>query len=234
MIRNHRLMRLMGIIPRTVVHVGSHYGQDNKQYELLGIDSIYWCEADPICASHIRLRYPRSHVVEGVFWSEANKSLDFWLMANRAHNSLFEPKSPIEETQRIKVKTTTLDREFQNLIIREPVLLVLDVQGAEPKVLQGASKLLSKVHYLICEITDESTISSFTVKQSEIERLLAPLGFRKSIRRWSYSSEYYDQLFVRLGKRERLRIWLFEIPYQAVRILRSLESKLNKFANYAR
>ena len=74
MIRNHRLMRFMGITPKTVVHVGSHHGQDNAQYELLGIDSIYWCEADPVCASQIRLRYPKSYVVEGVFWSEANKS----------------------------------------------------------------------------------------------------------------------------------------------------------------
>ena len=233
MIRNHRLMRFMGITPKTVVHVGSHHGQDNAQYELLGIDSIYWCEADPVCASQIRLRYPKSYVVEGVFWSEANKSLDFWLMPNPAHNSLFEPKFFAEDTQRIQVKTTTLDYEFHNLIIRKPTLLVLDVQGAELEVLQGANKFLSKINFLICEITDESTISTFSVTRREIEELLTPLGFKKSISRRSHSGEYYDQLFVRLGKKERLRIRLFDILYQGVRVLRFLRLKLEKLFKYA-
>ena len=228
MIRNNKLMKLMGIIPSTVVHVGSHYGQDNNQYELLGIEEIYWCEADPVCASQIRLRYPRSHVIEGVFWSEANKFLDFWLMPNRAHNSLFEPKSLIEDTQRIKVKTTTLDHEFYNLTIRKPALLVLDVQGAESKVLQGAINFISKINFLVCEITDESLISTFSVTQREIEGLLTPIGFKKSISRKSFSGEYYDKLFVRIGKMGRLRIWFFDTPYQLVRLLRFMKLKIEK------
>ena len=226
MIRNHILMKLMGIVPSAVVHVGSHYGQDNNQYELLGIQEIYWCEADPFCASQIRLRYPKSYVIEGVFWSEVNTSLDFWIMPNRAHNSLFEPKLPVEEVHIMKVKTTTLDHEFQNLTVRKPTLLVLDVQGAESKVLQGARKLLSRIDFIVCEITDESSISTFSVTHEEIERILTPIGFKKSISRKSFSGEYYDQLFVRIGKMGRLRIWFFEIPYKIVRLLRFLKLKI--------
>jgi len=228
MIRNHKLMKLMGVIPSAVIHVGSHYGQDNNQYKLLGIQEIYWCEADPFCASQIRLRYPKSYVIEGVFWSEVNTTLDFWIMPNRAHNSLFEPKLPVGEVQRMKVSTTTLDYEFQNLTVRKPTLLVLDVQGAESKVLQGASKLISTINFIICEITNESSISTFSMTYGEIERILTPIGFKRSISRKSFSGEYYDQLFIRIGKMARLRIWFFDTPYQLVRLLRFLKLKIGK------
>jgi FkbM family methyltransferase len=204
-------MKAMGITPQTVIHVGSHYGQDNNQYQLLGVKNIYWCEADPICANDLRSKYPKSQVIEGVFWSEVGKKMNFWIMKNRAHNSLFEPRFPDKDVQQIEVVTTTLDEVFSDLHLDSPVMLVIDVQGAEVEVLQGAPKILSIAQFLICEITEKSSISHFSITQSQVEIFLTPLGYSSSIKRWSHSKEYYDQLYVKMGRFHRNRIRFFEL-----------------------
>lgn len=225
MIRNYRLMKCMGIAPRTVIHVGSHYGQDNNQYELLNVESIYWCEADSICASELRSRYPNSRVIEGVFWSAVGKKMDFWIMSNRAHNSLYQPKLSDEGIRRVKVSTTTLDFEFQDLELTPPIMLILDVQGAELEVLRGSSKLLSTVNFLVCEITDKSSISNFSVTRNDVEKLLKPLDYSRSIRRWSFSGEYFDQLYVRRSKIKILRILVVDLIYKLFLLSRFLLRK---------
>ena len=234
MLRNYKIMTAMGIKPKTIIHVGSHYGQDNKQYELLKVENIFWCEADPICASELRSRYPKSRVIEGVFWSVVGKKMEFWIMKNRAQNSLFPPKFYQESVEKQYVFTTTLDREFRDVKLVPPIMLVLDVQGAEIEVLRGANKLLLSVNFVICEITESSSISEFSVTQLKIEQLLKPRGFRNSIRRWSYSKEYFDQLYVNISIFQRLRIVLIELVYRIYLLLERLTAKLKKSSLGAR
>ena len=220
MIRNHRLMTAMGIRPKTIIHVGSHFGQDNHQYERLKVPNIFWCEADPICVKELRSRYPRSQVVEGIFWSAVGMKMDFWLMPNRAQNSLFNPKKPSENIQKMEVVTTTIDKVFGDLELAKPIMLILDVQGAEIEVLRGATKILPQVTFLICEITKESTISEFSVTQGEIESLLTPFRYKRSIRRWSHSGEYYDQLFLNSTTFARARILFLDLTYKFILLLK--------------
>lgn len=60
-------------------------------------------------------------------------------------------RSEIGQVNRIQVKITTLDRFFQSTLPRQPILLKLDVQGFERKVLEGATKFLEAVDYLVFE-----------------------------------------------------------------------------------
>jgi FkbM family methyltransferase len=171
-----------------------------------------------MCVAQIKLKYPNSKVIQGVFWSEADQTLDFWIMQDRAQNSLFEPRLISENVNQVKVTTTTLDKEFSQMNLELPILLVLDVQGAELEVLRGASKLLSRVDFLICEVTKVSSKSKFAVELQDIKTCLEPFGFRKSIRRWSFSREYYDQLFVKVGFVARIKIWFFELAYLVIKL----------------
>ena len=226
MIRNFRLMTLMGIKPKTLIHVGAHLGQDNHQYELLGVQEIFWCEADPVCTSFIRAKYPRSKVVEGVFWSEAGVIRDFWIMQDRAQNSLFNPKMEVGKLDSIKVSTTTLDSEFANIKFELPLMMVLDVQGSELEVLRGAIQILPRVDYLVCEITELSRTSNFSTRLIDVENILKPFGFKKSIKRQSHSGEYYDQLFIKAEIFQTCRIILIESAYRFFKGVRRLLIKL--------
>jgi FkbM family methyltransferase len=226
MIRNFRLMMMMGIKPSTVIHVGAHLGQDNHQYELLRAQEIFWCEADPVCTAYIRAKYPQSRVVEGVFWSENGVIRDFWIMKDRAQNSLFNPKIDVDKLECVKVTTTTLDSVFGNMKLGSPIMLVLDVQGSELEVLRGAIEILPRVDFLVCEITESSRSSNFSISLLEIGNFLETFGFKKSIRRLSHSGEYFDQMFVKFSNFQRLRIVLVEFAYQIFKILRRLINQI--------
>lgn len=204
----------MGIRPKTAIHIGSHYGQDANQYRLLKIKNIIWCEADPFCSSYLSAKYPEDRVISGVFWSKPGEKLKLWIMPNRAHNSVFEPREESGDVQNIDVTTTTIDEVLKESNLESPIMLVLDVQGAEIEVLQGALKTLPRIEFIVCEITQQSKISKFVVTESEVQTLLSPFRFKKSIRRWSHSREYYDQLFVNCGIGKRLRILLLDMIYR--------------------
>jgi FkbM family methyltransferase len=197
MIRNAYLMKVMGIQPRTVIHVGSHLAQDQRQYELLGVESIFWCEADPECCNVIAKKYPTSNVIEGFFWSKENEEIDFWIMRDRAQNSAFSPRNANTFLSKRKVISTTLDAQFADAELLSPILLVVDVQGAEIEVLEGGRKFLSSVDYVVCEITDMSSVSNFEVKQSKVENFLSEFSFLPSLKRVSYDKEYFDLLLIK-------------------------------------
>ena len=208
----------MGIKPRTVIHVGSHLAQDQIQYDSLGVNEVIWCEADEECVSIIRERYPQSKTIEGLFWSEKNKEIDFWIMKDRAQNTVFRPLKMEGSQTKVPLLTTTLDAEFLHSDLLSPIMLVLDVQGAELHVLKGGAEFLNKVEYLVCEITEQSTIAQFSILQNEVENILHPYGFVPKLKRPSYNKEYYDLLFVRSGIFLRLRITAFDILFKLLKI----------------
>ena len=222
MIRNVTILKAMGIQPKTVIHVGSHHAQDQLEYERIGAKEIFWCEADPACVSIIKERYPNSRVIEGLFWSEVGMSLDFWVMQDRAQNSIFQPRMKEAALDRIKLTTTTLDVEFANTDLIKPIMLVLDVQGAELEVLKGASNLISKVEFLVCEITDVSSKSFFSVSQKTIENYLRNFGLVPILKRLSHNKEYFDLLLVRRNLFSRIKIRILDFTYQIVKYAKSL------------
>jgi hypothetical protein len=101
-------------------------------------------------------------------------------------------------------------------------MLVLDVQGAELEVLKGASNLISKVEFLVCEITDVSSKSFFSISQKTVENYLRKFGLVPILKRLSYNKEYFDLLFVRRNILNRIKIIILDLTYQAVKYAKSL------------
>lgn len=217
MIRNPKLMKWMNLRPRTVIHVGSHFGQDEDQYRKLNVQKVFWCEADPNCVATLKRERTESEVIEGLFWSESNLHLDFWMMKDSAQNSAFEPVNTEDARQKIRMKTTTLDDAFTSHKLELPVMLVLDVQGAELEVLKGAGTLLSIIDFIVCEITIQSSISKFSVPRQPIEMYLKKYKFFPSIKRNSYNNEYYDLLFVKKSRASRNTIILIDFLFSMMK-----------------
>ena len=222
MLRNVWLMRVMGIRPLSVVHIGGHLGQDHNEYSRLGATKIVWGEADPTNVKEIIGKYPDATVIHGLFWSKKNESITFNIMKNRAQNSIYPARINEDCVHTSSMLTTTLDCELKNIELAEPILLTLDVQGAELKVLLGGVNFLEKVDFLICEITDSSSISQFSISESDIFEYLSKYGFKRSIKRYSHSREYYDALYVKGSYLFRIRIQIFDLfrrltnPFRAI------------------
>ena len=221
-------MKWMGVKPRTVVHVGAHLAQDQAQYDLLGVREVFWCEADAECVRIIQERYPHCRTVQGAFWSEVNKEIDFWLMKDRAQNSAFRPRDIADLRGKVPMFTTTLDKEFMNCALQRPIMLVLDVQGAELHVLKGAKHVLTRVDFLVCEITEESSIADFSVRESQVVEVLKSYKFVPRLRRNSHNGEYFDLMFVRKGFLRTLRIMFFDLLGVAIAKLKNRAKEKGK------
>jgi len=70
---------------------------------------------------------------------------------------------------KVVLPTTTLDALATELGVVPPFLLKLDVQGAELRVLSGATNVLANTHVIICE----ADIADF----QDINRALIAVGF---------------------------------------------------------
>lgn len=228
MIRPAQVLRMMGITPKTVIHVGGHLAQDQTQYELLGVEQTYWCEADEHCASEIRRKFPSCNVITGLFWSDSGQQIDFWLMKDKAQNSIFKPKDESHALMRTRRITTSIDKEFLSQTLQGPIMLVLDVQGAETQVLEGARKLLEQIDYIVCEITDEAEYSQFSVSEKEINNIVIRHHLTPLLRRYSHTKKYYDLLFVKKRFMSIIRILLVEQLYISIRVSKKLLSFFRK------
>ncbi len=222
MIRNARLLHAMGIKPKTVIHVGSHLAQDQPQYDLLRVPYVYWCEADHESCLQISQKYPLSTVIEGLFWSKKGEVIDFWIMEDRAQNSAFAPRNTKSFSSKRRIPSTTLDAEFADTKLAPPILLVIDVQGAEIEVLKGGTRLLSSVDYVVCEITANSSISNFTVEQSKVESLLSKYLFVPALKRVSHDQEYFDLLLIKGSVMRIKKIQLIDSLFTYLKKIKNL------------
>ena len=75
------------------------------------------------------------------------------------------------------VEASTLDRIFESIDLAPPVLLKLDVQGYEAKVLLGGVKTLKRVDYVVLEASLRPMYNG-EVLFLDLVRLMAGYGFR--------------------------------------------------------
>lgn len=200
MIRNAKFLKhILGISPTTVIHIGADQGQDRDAYKSLGAKKIYWCEANPNSAKELKDRYPEDTVIEALFLETPRSNIPFYQTEFSAQNSAIAPlkNSEIQVKSVLIMNSTTVDLKFSNLKLNNPIMVVIDVQGAEEQVLQGGNEFLSKVKYISIEIALSPQGYSYTPSETSIDFKLKRLGFRKSIFRLGRTGIYKDQFYIR-------------------------------------
>jgi len=137
-------------------------------------------------------------VVENIGFSDKAEELDFYVTDNLVSSSLFRNtnESEFRFEKKIKVNVITLDDFFEN---RENILLLkLDVQGAELKILKGATRTLKKTKLVLTEVI----ISDFYeggCLYFEVDNYMRAAGFKIHSVICNYNndgSKYFDVLFV--------------------------------------
>jgi FkbM family methyltransferase len=171
---------------KTIVHVGAHFGDEVPSYKN-NYKKIIMIEADPDSFAVLNDRYKNDEQVETINMAVSDKPgfLPFYRTSNGQSSSLFELNKPhidqfsyVKQTDVINVKADTLDslinlKNYENK-------LVIDVQGAELKVLKGSLNTLEKIDEITLEINYEESYKGCCLMH-EIDEFLYEKRFKRKI-----------------------------------------------------
>lgn len=155
-----RLAR-QGISPKTILDIGANVGQFAVAAAKMFPDAtVYSFEPDPDTVQALRKNVSAIERVkvrelalgeepgEVVFNVNKNTQVSSILPLHPGRLEAF-PDATVTKT--INVPLDTLDRVFRNVEMESPILLKIDVQGYEDRVLKGAVELLQRVDYILFE-----------------------------------------------------------------------------------
>ena len=204
-----------GIILNGVIHVGAHRGEELYDYEKLGAKKVIWIEPNPDVFNELEFSLSNSNsTVESYgFCVAANdedlSEVDFhicygpdagFMTGNKGCSSLLKPQGRFEAwyKETIKVESIKLDTliEKNHFNINEFNLLDMDTQGAELKVLRGASNVLKQVDFITSEVTWNNPDYIGNVMFEEIIQYLDYFGF-KHVETIQHTPDWGDALFVK-------------------------------------
>ncbi len=200
------LLAQHGIRPKGVVHVGAHEGQEYEEYRRLGCEPIAFIEANPAVFQRLAARLggePGVYLVQGAIaedWGETVLHLTSWdqsssLLPLALHREVYPD---ITETGQIAVATRPLDSLFG--VELPPMaafnLLNIDVQGAEQKVLQGATAFLPHVAALNLEVNYAEMYAGCPLID-DLDELLARQGLERVAVTTPFHRTWGDAFYVR-------------------------------------
>jgi FkbM family methyltransferase len=159
-----RRAKLAGVKPATVVDIGANIGQFSvASKHLFDAVPVYSIEPDPKVAAALarNLGYKSGQdFVFNIAVGDIEGKCEFNVNYDSQNSSILSlgadrirsfPRNVVREI--ISVPITTLDILFFERKIDEPVLLKIDVQGYEDRVLAGATEFIRKVRWVIIEVS---------------------------------------------------------------------------------
>lgn len=189
-----------------VLHVGAHEGQEHATYEQLGVSRCLFVEANPDVFQRLTVNVGHKPGVSLAQVAIADREGTMTL-----HRTSFDQSSSllalgqhrevypmVGETDRIDVRTTTLDRLLAELGLRaaDYQLLHVDVQGAEAMVLRGAADTLKSIRAVSIEVNFTEMYQG-CAQIEDIDDLLAAAGFRRVALSTPMHPSWGDALYVR-------------------------------------
>lgn len=180
------MLRTFGIRSRAVIHVGAHEGQERDVYRDYGAERAIFVE--PIPAVFERLNknissFPGFEAVQAVCSDREGDLVKFNIASNEESSSLlalgqhteFYPE--IGYSDSLSLNTRTVDGLIEEFFPNDDFnVLVIDTQGAELKVLQGATELLGKLDAIYTEV-NEIPLYQGSCTLSDLIDFLRPLGY---------------------------------------------------------
>jgi FkbM family methyltransferase len=196
-----------------VVHIGANIGQERDLYDLFDLD-VLWVEPIPEVFAQLQVNiehYPKQQAVKALVTDQDDEAYTFNVASNAGESSsIFGlkdhrdiwPDITIQET--IDLRSTRLD----SLLGAEKVgpgkydALVMDTQGSELLVLQGASELLQNIQFIKTEAADFEAYEGCCVLQQLTEHL-EKLGFAETVREQfatrSQGGSYYNVIYRKMN-----------------------------------
>src|SRR5262245_9713199 len=205
---NYFLRKVSGII-----HVGATSGQERNLYGEHNLDVI-WIDTIPDVYRKLKQNlegFPRQHAFQRLITDRDDTEYTFHISNNNGKSSsIFDldlhkeiwPTVSYQESISLKSVTLASFAQKEGIEMSRYDALVLDTQGSELLVLQGAAPLLPNFRYIKAEAADFESYAG-CCKVEDIDSLLMRFGFVKR-RQDRFASKdgigsYYDVLYQGVG-----------------------------------
>ncbi len=190
-------MKQVGVSPRTVIDVGANVGQfavaSTRLFENAMVIPI---EPNPHIVDMLRANLPaavRKNVLitavgdtigTAVFHVNRDSQVSSLLQLGSDRLESFPRSTVLEE---ITVPVTTLDALFADRMLAAPILLKIDVQGFEDRVITGGAGFLARVDWVLMEVSfsklyegERDFTSIVELMRSRGFRFVRPMNFHVS------------------------------------------------------
>lgn len=195
-----------GIIPRGVIHVGMHRGEEYPIYKKEGVKTILFIEANKELAYAWNVVDEDCHVVHAAV-SDKVEEVEFHITNNMESSSILELGDHsriypnIVNTHSVKMRTVPLKMIHEKIGIGEDKfnIINLDIQGAELKALRG----IGDWRYLEVVYTEVNYREMYKgcALESEITEFLREKGFKK-VEEADTGCGWGDALYVKCPHRD--------------------------------
>ena len=195
---------------RGVIHVGANAGQERDLYDRHGLDVI-WIEPIPDVFAELErniVGYPRQRAFQGLFSNRHGDEIELKIANNNgASSSILDfgehkeiwPEVKYTDTLSLKSQTLAWFLRHHKIDAAAYDALVVDTQGSELLILQGAGEALRNFRYIKTEAADfEAYRGGCTLK--DLDAFLRVRGFTE-VRRDAFAQNktggtYFDVLYV--------------------------------------
>lgn len=166
-----------------VLHIGAHFGQENKVYQKYNIKNKIFFEPLPHTFKKLQENVKDSILVKKALGDDTGIKQMYLEMDNQSQSSsLLKPKLHLTQypwikfRSKVNVEMIRLDdyefnRENYNFIN-------IDVQGYELEVFKGAENTLNNVDYIMSEVNRDDVYEKCT-KINELDDFLYEYGFKR-------------------------------------------------------
>lgn len=193
------LVKFWGVKPKKILHIGAHNAEELNEYTKHNWNQVTWVEAQPDRIEYLQKKLPAHHkLIQAAVWNESGISLELNVMTNTESTSLLNLGTHASEhpnvtlNYKIPIKTQVLSDLIP--LNETPDLIVLDIQGAELKALEGFGTRIRDVRWIYCEVNKDYLYEGCCLV-SDLDIYLDRFGFKRVVTRWTYHG-WGDALFV--------------------------------------
>jgi FkbM family methyltransferase len=194
-----------------VIHVGANTGQERFLYRLFGLN-VVWIEPIPEVFQALTAKIARfrgQHALQALVTDRDDGEYEFNVASNNgASSSILDlgmhkdiwPEVGYERTITLRSKTLSSLVAQERIDLDRHDALIMDVQGAELLVLEGATPILPRFRYVKTEVPDFESYEG-CCQLSDIAAFLTARGYREYARnKFAERAEggsYYDVVYER-------------------------------------